>query len=71
MPARRLPVILPRMTPVTLDALRRSAQLAGFDWSDAELEAVRGAVERALESLARLERLRLGAMEPTTQYRIL
>jgi Asp-tRNA(Asn)/Glu-tRNA(Gln) amidotransferase C subunit len=58
-------------TPVSLDSLRRSAQVAGFDWSDAELEAIRGAVERALESLARLERLPLGDVEPTTQYRVL
>jgi Asp-tRNA(Asn)/Glu-tRNA(Gln) amidotransferase C subunit len=59
------------MASISLDSLKRSAQLAGFDWSEAELEAIRSAVERALESLARLERLPLGDVEPTTQYRIL
>ena len=65
--------ILARMTPtvVSLDAMRSAMRLAGFDWSDAELEALRPALERAVASLGELERLPLGDAEPTTQYRIL
>jgi len=56
---------------VSLDALKRASRLAGFDWSDAELEAIRPAVARALDLLARLESLPLANLEPTTQYRVL
>ena len=56
---------------ISIDSLRRSAELAGFDWTDAELEAIRPAVQRLVDSLAELERLRLGTVEPTTQYRML
>jgi Asp-tRNA(Asn)/Glu-tRNA(Gln) amidotransferase C subunit len=59
------------MTTISMDTLRRIAELAGFAWTDAELEALRPGVERALESLERLERLPLGEAEPTTQYRVL
>jgi Asp-tRNA(Asn)/Glu-tRNA(Gln) amidotransferase C subunit len=62
--------MLPPME-ATLDTLRRVSRLAGFDWSDAELEAIRPAVARALELLARLETLPLASVEPTTQYRML
>jgi len=51
--------------------MRSAMRLAGFDWSDAELEALRPALERAVASLSELERLPLGDAEPTTQYRIL
>lgn len=63
--------ILASMSPVDLETLRRLARLAGFDWTDAELEAIRPAVERALASFERLEPLVLGGVEPTTQYRVL
>ena len=65
--------ILAGMTPivVTLDAMRSAMRLAGFAWSDAELEVLRPGLERALASLDELERLPLGDTEPTTQYRIL
>jgi len=56
---------------VSLDALKRARRLAGFDWNDAELEAIRPAVARALDLLARLESLPLANVEPTTQYRVL
>jgi len=63
--------ILAGMTPiVTLDAMRSAMRLAGFAWSDAELDALRPGLERALASLDELERLPLGDTEPTTQYRI-
>lgn len=56
---------------ITLDDLARAARLAGFDWSASDLEAIRPAVERALQALAALERLGPQAPEPTTTYRIL
>ena len=62
--------MLPPME-IDLDTLRRMTRLSGFDWSDAELEAVRPAVARMLDLLARLETLPLASVEPTTQYRVL
>lgn len=56
--------------PIDLDTLRRSARLAGFDWSDAELEAIRPMVEASLRLLAGLEALPLDEVEPATQYRM-
>ena len=56
--------------PVDLGALRASARLAGFEWTDAELEAIRPMVEASLRLLAGLEELPLDEVEPTTQYRI-
>jgi Asp-tRNA(Asn)/Glu-tRNA(Gln) amidotransferase C subunit len=56
---------------IGVPTLQRMAAVAGFAWSDAELEAIRPAVERLLEALARLEHVPLGAVEPTTQYRVL
>lgn len=63
--------MLPPMAPIDLETLRRVARLAGFEWSDAELEALRPEAERAVEWLARLEKLPLADVEPTTQYRVL
>ncbi|HXU91817.1 MAG TPA: hypothetical protein VFQ62_23425 [Methylomirabilota bacterium] len=57
--------------PIDLAALRASARLAGFDWSDAELEAIRPIVEASLRVLSGLEQLPLADVEPTTQYRML
>jgi len=56
---------------ISVESLRRTAALGGFAWTDAELEAIRPAVQGLLESLEQLERLPLGAVEPTTQYRVL
>ena len=56
--------------PVDLAALRSAARLAGFDWTDAELEAIRPTVEASLRLLAGLEELPLEDVEPTTQYRM-
>jgi len=50
--------------------MRSAMRLAGFAWSDAELETIRPGLERALASLDELEKLPLGDTEPTTQYRI-
>lgn len=57
--------------PIDLDTLRGCARLAGFDWSDAELEAIRPMVEASLRLLAGLETLPLADVEPVTQYRVL
>jgi Asp-tRNA(Asn)/Glu-tRNA(Gln) amidotransferase C subunit len=59
------------MNALDLDTLRRLAALGGFTWSERELEAIRPSLERALAGLERLERLPLGEVEPTTQYRVL
>jgi len=65
--------MLARMdTPaIDLDTLRRVARLAGFSWTDAELEAIRPAVAATLGALASLEALPLGEIEPAAQFRIL
>jgi len=56
---------------ISVESLKWTAALAGFTWTDAELEAIRPAVQRLLESLAQLEQVSLGAVEPTTLYRVL
>jgi hypothetical protein len=55
---------------IDLDSMRSAARRAGFDWSDVELEAIRPILERTLALLAQLEALRLGDLEPATQYRM-
>src|SRR5215510_14847383 len=50
---------------ISVDSLRGSAALAGFAWTDAELEAIRPAVQRFVDSLAEMEKLPLGTIEPT------
>ena len=55
---------------VDLPTLKRVARLAGFDFTDADLEAIRPGLERALDGLARLEALPLGSVEPSVQYRM-
>lgn len=62
--------MLARMSTVRIEVMRQAARAAGFDWSDAELEALRPGLERALETLAALERLPLADVEPTTIYRV-
>lgn len=57
--------------PVDLETLRRTARLAGFEWSDAQLEAIRPLVQSALRLLEGLDTLPLDELEPTTQYRML
>jgi len=70
LPRRARASILPRMAEPTLDVLRQWARAAGFEWSDAELGALRTSLTRALESLQRLEQLPLRDVEPTTLYRM-
>jgi Asp-tRNA(Asn)/Glu-tRNA(Gln) amidotransferase C subunit len=58
------------MSTTDLESLRHAARLAGFDFTAADLEPLRPAIERALQALARLEALPLSDVEPLTQYRI-
>ena len=53
-----------------LETLRRAARVAGFDWTDEELDALRPMAQGVLRLLATLETIPLGAIEPTTHYRI-
>jgi len=62
--------MLPPME-ISLDTLKRLTRLAGFDWPDAELEAIRPTLERTLDLLARLEAVPLAEVEPAMQYRVL
>ena len=54
-----------------VETLRRAARVAGFAWTAEELETLRPAVEAAAGLLSTLDALPLGAVEPTTQYRVL
>ena len=58
------------MSTTDLESLRHAARLAGFDFTAADLEPLRPAIERALQALARLEALPLSDVEPPTQYRV-
>ena len=53
---------------IDLDTLRETARLAGFAWSDAELEEIRPQVEAALRLLRALEAIPVES-EPTTSFR--
>jgi hypothetical protein len=55
-------------TSYDLPALRRAARLAGFEWTDAELEAILPAVEATRALLAALETLPLAGVEAATRY---
>ncbi len=56
---------------VSEKTLKRMAALAGFDWSDEEIEALLPVVVRSLEAVERLDALPLRDVEPAVQYRIL
>src|SRR5438046_449950 len=65
-------VRLRRMDDVfDLETLRHAAHVAGFTWTDEELQALRPVVQASLRLLATLDALPLDGVEPTTQYRIL
>jgi hypothetical protein len=52
-----------------LETLRRGARLAGFTWSDAELEEIRAMVVAGVRALHALEAAPIAEVEPTTHYR--
>ena len=58
------------MSSTDVDTLQRTARLAGFDFSAADLQALLPAIERMLQALERLETLPLGPIEPVTQFRL-
>jgi hypothetical protein len=58
------------MAQLTVDAIRALARAHGFEWSDAEIEAIRPAADASLATLERLRALDLGAADPTTLYRM-
>ena len=50
--------------------LVRAAALAGFEFTEAELTALRPGLDHAVEGLRRLEQMSVGALEPTTHFRM-
>ncbi len=58
------------MERLDVDTIRTLARRSGFEWTDAEIEAIRGAAEASCAMLARLRALDLGSADPTTQFRI-
>jgi len=56
---------------ISVETMKRMAALGGFAWTDDELAPIQPAAQRLLEALERLERVPLGEIEPTTQYRVL
>jgi hypothetical protein len=52
-----------------LETLRRGARLAGFTWSDAELEEIRAMAMAGVRALHALETAPVAEIEPTTHYR--
>jgi hypothetical protein len=58
------------MNELAIPVMRRMAALAGFAWTDEELEAVRPTVERSLAVIEKLESVPLSETEPTTQFRM-
>jgi hypothetical protein len=61
--------MLGRMTMADdLPSLRHAARLAGFDWTDAELQALLPAVDRTRALLAALEAVDLDGVEAATRY---
>ena len=54
-----------------LEAAARLRLGPGFEFAEADLDALRPAIERALDALERLHRLPLGAIEPVTHYRVI
>ena len=55
-------------TAYDLASLRAAARRAGFEWSDAELQAILPAVEGTRALLATLETLPLAGVETATRY---
>ena len=55
---------------VDVATLQRAAALAGFEFTEAQIEALRPGLDRALEQLRQLQMLSMGALEPTTHFRM-
>jgi hypothetical protein len=63
--------ILAAMTndSIDLETLRQGARLAGFSWSDAELEEIRPQVEAVRRMLHTFDTVLTDDTEPATHYR--
>ena len=55
---------------IDVATLQRAAALAGFDFTEAELAALRPGLDRALEQLRQLQMQSVGALEPTTHFHL-
>jgi hypothetical protein len=55
---------------VDVATLQRAAALAGFEFTEAQIAALRPGLDRALEQLRQLPMLSMGAREPTTHFRM-
>ena len=60
-----------RRMDIEVATLTRTAALAGFAFTEAQLEALRPGLDRALEQLRQLEMRSVGSLEPTTHFRML
>lgn len=58
------------MERATPKALKRAAALAGFDWTDEEIDRLFRVAERGLELIDRLDSLPLRDVEPAVEYRL-
>jgi hypothetical protein len=58
------------MEPVTVERLKSMARLQGYEWSDAEIDAVLPQVARALALVEKMGALSASDPEPAIQYRL-
>ena len=58
------------MEPVTVESLKRMARLQGYEWSDAEIEAILPQVARGLALVEKLGARSASDPEPAIQYRM-
>lgn len=61
--------MLAAMAPITPDLMRRMAALAGFAWSDDDVQAIAPLLERSLAAVQKLESLPLHDVEPDSGLR--
>ena len=62
--------MLARVPAITTDLMRRMAELAGYAWTDEELQAIASLVERSLARVNGLESLPLRDVEPGVYFHI-
>ena len=62
--------MLARVPAITADLMRRMAELAGYSWTDEELQAIALLVERSLARVDGLESLPLRDIEPGVYFRM-
>ena len=60
--------MLARVPAITTDLMRRMAELAGYAWTDEELQAIASLVERSLARVNGLESLPLRDVEPGVSF---